>query len=146
MQAITMREKRLFIVGFALLGFAIGAAEFAYTEYTYHHHIVAPDALFFPFLLLCPPSFLGVAFIDSKSLTEHDVLLLWSIVALLNSALYAFVAASVSRRMTYMEVSDRTQCLILTPRSEFDALVAVPAQFLESEADFPHLNSLTRGA
>jgi hypothetical protein len=94
-----MRKKRLFVAGFALLGFAVAAMEFAYTEYTYHHHITIPDMLFFPFFLFCPPGFLQVAFIDVKNLSERDVFLLWFIIALLNCALYAFLTELVCRRL-----------------------------------------------
>jgi hypothetical protein len=89
-------KNRLLIAGFALTGFLIAAADYAYLEYTFHHH-ASHEVPLLVSLCLDPPSILSVVFIDIRP-TETEVALLWLFIALANSALYASVSALVVSR------------------------------------------------
>jgi hypothetical protein len=93
-----LAKKRLLIAGSALAGFVIAAADYAYLEYTFHHHLSLGDLPFLLSLCLDPPSFLSVVFIDTRP-TETQVAVMWSFIALANSALYASLSALVAHRL-----------------------------------------------
>ncbi len=93
----TTRGKRWrLILGFAVLGFAIGAIIWAYSEL---RDASPPQpgnpVLISIFMFLCPPSFLSFPLIDVEP-GSRDFRILWFALALINSALYAAIAAIVS--------------------------------------------------
>lgn len=83
-------SKRHSLGGFALLGFAIAAGELAWLEFTFDPHVLRSDWQTVLLLVLCPPSFLSVAFIDIQP-TTTQILELWSVVGVLNSMLYGAI-------------------------------------------------------
>jgi hypothetical protein len=91
-----VRNRWIVVASFAALGLAIAMADYAWVEYSYYHQIVTPDWLFLPLLCLNPPSLLSAAFIDIQP-TEREVVIVWTVIALLNSALYAAIAAATTK-------------------------------------------------
>jgi hypothetical protein len=57
-----------------------------------------PRATLIVFVILCPISLLSIAFIDAQPGTGAFYLV-WAVIALLNSGLYALVAAAIARRL-----------------------------------------------
>jgi hypothetical protein len=72
-----------FVVGFGLLGFAIGIALCAYAFYLTSHHQIGNAALF---LILCPPS-IGAIALDNAGVLGGVIA--WFGISLLNAGLYA---------------------------------------------------------
>ena len=81
-------------VGFAALGLAIAAALFAYLEIT--NYSTLNRALLVAAITLCPPSLLSILIMDVEPHTG-DMAVIWSVIALMNGALYAVVGAGLGR-------------------------------------------------
>jgi hypothetical protein len=84
------------IVGFALLGLGIAALFYVYSvSYDYSKPVNGMDsALAIATFILCPPSLLFVLCIDCEVGTGAGVFM-FSVIALLNTALYAIVGAVI---------------------------------------------------
>lgn len=96
-----MSEENRLKVGFAALGLAIGAALFTYLEFTNYAQL---NAVWLGVsVVFCPPSLLSMLFMDIEPHTVEAVVA-WSVVGLLNSALYAAIGAVVAK---YLWRSDR---------------------------------------
>lgn len=54
-------------------------------------------------LVLCPPSFLTIVFIDIKKPILTDVIIVWVAIVFLNAALYGVVGAFITK---YLRKSD----------------------------------------
>ena len=84
------------VVVFALLGLAIAAASYAYAaffDYT-KPMSVFDSAVIFVSVILCPPQLLFATCIDCEVI-GWDGFVMYSIVGVLNAALYAAIAACV---------------------------------------------------
>ena len=82
-------------------GLAIGIALFAYLEFTSYAEL--NPVLLVASVVFCPPSLLSMLFMDFEPHTI-EAFAAWSLVALLNSALYAAIGAVVAK---YFRRSDR---------------------------------------
>ena len=83
-----MKHKRWVIGSFGALGLAVAAGYYAYWLYTF------PDGSLLLSLLINPPSWLLIAFIDFE-VSQQQLLIVWVVIGLLNAGLYATVAALV---------------------------------------------------
>jgi hypothetical protein len=72
-------------LSFAILGFCVGIALYGYTFYINSHHMPGNDLLF---LVLCPPSFAGLALDQAGVLGGIAG---WFFISLANAGLYALV-------------------------------------------------------
>jgi hypothetical protein len=90
-----MQRPRKLTIVLAILGFSIAAVILAYAELT---DASPPPPVNVPlwtaFMVLCPPALLSVALIDIEPGSIAFVLL-WLIIGLSNSALYAAIGAGV---------------------------------------------------
>ena len=95
--AAVKRKRRRLIISFAVLGFVIAAVIWAYAELT---DSSPPRPFNLPlwtaFMILCPPSFLTVLLIDVEP-GSMDFAIIWAILGLMNSGLYAAIGAVVGR-------------------------------------------------
>jgi hypothetical protein len=91
------REPWEIILGFALLGLAIAAASYLYAAfYDYSKPTNALDiAVGFVSMILCPPQLIFVMCIDCEVI-GWDGFIMYSIIAVLNAALYALVGKVVT--------------------------------------------------
>jgi hypothetical protein len=86
------REPWEIIVGFALLGLAMAAASYAYTVFTTTKPFNVLDVVF---TILCPAQLIFAACIDCE-VTGWDGVAMYSIIGVLNMALYAVIGKIVS--------------------------------------------------
>src|SRR6266705_1308437 len=87
------RQTRL-TVWLTVLGLAIGAALFGYLEFTNYSRL--NPMLLSVSIVLCPPSLLSMLFMDIEPHTVEAVMG-WSVIALINAALYGTIGAGVGR-------------------------------------------------
>lgn len=89
-----MRERWKTIAGFALLGLAIATAAYLQAFSQDYGRIRTPNELFLGLasLILCPPSWPLIMCIDCES-GGSGGLIMYSVIGLLNAALYAGIAA-----------------------------------------------------
>jgi hypothetical protein len=87
-------RKRRLIIGFALLGLAITGTIYAANAFIPHSETPSRTEIFLGVVsvVLCPPGLLTVPLFDIESDTVPGAIL-WLIVGLLNSALYAAIGA-----------------------------------------------------
>jgi len=82
------------ILGFAALGLGITAVFVAYQVLTDSSPPRPPNTLMYLiFMILCPPSFLTIPLIDVE-IGSEGFYPVWTIVALINAALYAVIGAA----------------------------------------------------
>lgn len=98
MDTITARRKRRRLaIYLAVLGFAMAAVIWAYSELT---DSSPPGPLNFPlwtiFMVLCPSSLLTIPLIDVEP-GSIDFALMWFVVGLVNAGLYAAIGLVVGR-------------------------------------------------
>lgn len=98
MDTLTFKSKRRRLtISLAILGLAIAAVIWAYSELT---DSSPPRPLNFPlwtvFMILCPPTFLSIPLIDVEP-GSGDFAIMWLVIGLANSALYAAIGAIVGR-------------------------------------------------
>lgn len=74
-----------FAIGFALFGFMIAIALWAYAFYLTAHHLIGNKALF---LILCPPSIMAIG-LDNAGV--FGGIIGWLIIAIGNAVLYAAI-------------------------------------------------------
>jgi len=84
------------VLVWAVAGLLITCALAAYLTLT--DFSPSPKPLLVLFIAVCPTSLLSIPFIDAEPGTS-GFYFIWSIIALLNSALYAFIGAAVARRV-----------------------------------------------
>ena len=93
-----MRSSWKTIIGFALLGLVIAAICYAYAAF--YDYTKPMNALTFAIgaisMILCPPQFLLVACIDCEAI-GLDGFIVYSIIGILNAALYSVIGALVGR-------------------------------------------------
>ena len=91
------REPWEIIVGFALLGLVIAAAAYAYAAfYNYGKPTNAFDiAMMFVSVILCPPQLIFAMCLDCEVI-GWDGFTMYSIIGVLNAALYAIIGKIVS--------------------------------------------------
>jgi len=91
-------QKRRLIIGFALLGLAITAAIYAVMSFIPYSETPSRTEIFLGAvsLILCPPGLLTVPLFDIEPYTIPGAVL-WLIVGLMNSALYAAIGALIGR-------------------------------------------------
>jgi hypothetical protein len=87
---------RRMVLVWAVAGLLITCALAAYLTLT--DFSPSPKPLLVLFIAVCPTSLLSIPFIDAEPGTS-GFYFIWSIIALLNSALYAFIGAAVARRV-----------------------------------------------
>ena len=87
--------RRIAVV-WGLAGIGSTAAHVAYQFLT--HFAPFPLPALVVFVILCPMSLLSIAFIDVDPGTGAFYFF-WAVIALLNSGLYALIAAAVARRL-----------------------------------------------
>ena len=87
-----MVQRLRFADGFALLGLAVTGALLVYS-FSSFHAVMNPIIV----LCLCPPAILSVAFIDVHPTTAQSVVM-WLLIASINSVLYGGVGALISNR------------------------------------------------
>jgi hypothetical protein len=96
---VAMRKPWRIIVGFAVLGLAITAVVYAY--YVFYDYIKPTNTIDFAFRIasfgLCPPTLLLAMCIDCEASGWNGVYI-FSILGLLNAALYAIIGAVVVRQ------------------------------------------------
>jgi hypothetical protein len=94
---IVKRKRRRLTIGLAVLGFVIAAIIWAYSELT---DSPPPRPFNLPlwsaFMILCPPSFLTIPLIDVEP-GSTDFAIMWLMLGLVNSALYAVIGTVVGR-------------------------------------------------
>lgn len=84
------------IIGFGLLGLVVAAVSYAYqafSDYTQPMNIFK-DALILVSLILCPPQLLFTFCIDCE-VVGRDGFIMYSIIGVLNAALYAAIGAVI---------------------------------------------------
>src|SRR5271156_415448 len=91
--AIAKRKRLRLTVGLAVLGFVIAAAISAYFELT-DPPTISSGALVC-LVILCPASLVSLLFIDVES--TGAITILWMVIAVMNSALYATIGAFIGR-------------------------------------------------
>ena len=95
-----MSKGRKLTIGLALVGLAIAIACFVYGEFLDYSR--PPNRLDFVVTLvgsmLCPPSLLSLLCIDCEAGTWMGVEM-WSVIGLLNAALYGGIGLVIGRRM-----------------------------------------------
>ena len=85
-----MKTRARFALGFAIGGFAIGAAFYAYAGYVTSSHYTGapPSEVLNLMLILCPPS-IGSMALQNGGAAEG--LIVWLIISLLNALLYGAI-------------------------------------------------------
>lgn len=84
--------------GSAIFGFAITAGFVSYQLLTdFESPISRNSTLMIGLVILCPPSLLSVA--ADPEVGTNGYYLLWTVIALMNGALYATLRTLISRRM-----------------------------------------------
>jgi hypothetical protein len=94
-----MQQPRKPTIVLAIVGFSIAVIIFGYAELTDSSAPTPPPVnvpLWTAFMILCPPSLLSVPLIDVAP-GSIDFVLLWLIIGLLNSALYAAIGAGIRK-------------------------------------------------
>ena len=85
--------------GSAVLGLAVTAAFVSYQLVTdMQSPISRSSTLMVAFVVLCPPSILSIVFREPEVGT-NSFYILWTVIALLNGAIYASVRALIGRRL-----------------------------------------------
>jgi len=84
----------------AVLGFAVTAAFVSYQLVTADSQspISRNSTLMVVFVVLCPPSLLSLPFVDAEVGT-NGFYFLWTVIGVLNAAIYASVRALIGRRL-----------------------------------------------
>ena len=85
-----MIQRLRFADGFALLGLAVTGGLLVYS-FSSFHAVMNPVIV----LYLCPPAILSAAFIDVHPTTAESVVM-WLLIASINSVLYGRVGALIS--------------------------------------------------
>jgi len=93
---IVKRKRRRLTFSLAVIGFAIAALIWTYSELTAHSSPPFNFRLWAVFIVLCPPSLLTVPLIDVEP-GSIDFAITWLVVGLLNSALYASIGILFGR-------------------------------------------------
>jgi hypothetical protein len=91
------RKRRRLTIALAVMGFVIAAVIWAYSELT-DSSPPKPfnSTLWTAFMILCPTSVLSIPLIDIEP-GSVDFAIMWSVIGLLNSGLYAVVAMIIGR-------------------------------------------------
>lgn len=98
MDHLTVRRKRhQLTIALAVLGFAIAVVIWAYSELRDSSPPKPLNfALWTAFMFFCPPSLLSIPLIDIEP-GSVDFTILWFVIGVLNSGLYAVIAMIVGR-------------------------------------------------
>lgn len=95
-----MTKERRLTIGLALVGLAIAIAYFVYGEFLDYSR--PPNRLDFVVIImgaiLCPPSLLSILCMDCEAGTWMGVEM-WSVIGLLNVALYSGIGLAIERRL-----------------------------------------------
>jgi hypothetical protein len=94
-----MQQPRKPTIVLAIVGFSIAVIIFGYAELPDSSAPTPPPVnvpLWTAFMILCPPSLLSVPLMEVAP-GSIDFVLLWLIIGLLNSALYAAIGAGISK-------------------------------------------------
>ena len=94
---VVMSRRRQFIIGLAVFGLAITAFIYASATFIPDSEPPSRTEIFLGVLsiILCPPSLLSVALFDIDAYTIPGAIL-WLIIGLINSGLYAAVGVVIS--------------------------------------------------
>ena len=91
------RKRRRLTIALAAMGFVMAAVIWAYSELT-DSSPPKPfnSTLWTAFMILCPPSVLSIPLIDVEP-GSSDFAIMWSVIGLVNSGLYAVIGMIVGR-------------------------------------------------
>jgi len=89
-----MRERRKLVIGFGTLGFLYAISLYAYLEFT--SFATLPKPLLIVAICFCPASVLSVVLFDVQP-RSVEMAIGWSVIALINGALYAVFALGVAQ-------------------------------------------------
>jgi len=94
-----MDKRRQLVVGLACLGFVVAGIFWAYSAFGYSEQMNLKKAtLTIALVILCPPSLLSVPFWETEPDTVPGIVI-WSVIGLINSALYAYIGTYLSKRI-----------------------------------------------
>ena len=94
-QTVKHKRRRL-TISLAIVGFLIAAAIWGYSELTDSSGGAFNVPLWAAFTILCPPSLLSAPLIDVEP-GSTDYAVVWLVIGLVNSGLYAVIGTLVGR-------------------------------------------------
>jgi hypothetical protein len=91
------RSRKAYIVCFALAGFTIAAVFVVAAQFMHPSHgMLLPPQPYGPFqLILCPSALLGLIVMDFRHPPMSAIVVLGSVIAVMNSALYAAIGGRI---------------------------------------------------